>query len=104
MDVIEKLFQQGFAFRNFPDYPRHLGVEKYGCAALLERTAEGGWKQFSSAGHLLEGGKLALLVEKEGRSFFVHKSNQLPAEGKRLENYRRFLEELRAALTDTRSI
>ena len=98
MEPIEKLLRQGFSFRSFPAYPRHLGVEKYNCAALLERTAEGQWKQFSSAGTLLEEGEIALLVERGGRSLFVYKSKQLPAEGERMENYRRFLEELRSAL------
>ena len=98
MEPIEKLLRQGFRLRNFPAYPRHLGVEKYNCAALLERTAEGRWKQFSSAGALLDEGEIALLVERGGRSLFVYKSKQLPAEGERMENYRRFLEELRAAL------
>jgi hypothetical protein len=98
MDTIEKLLRQGFTFRSFPAYPRHLGVEKYTCAALLERTAEGEWRQFSSAGALLEEGEIALLVERLGRSVFVYKSRELPAEGERLENYRRFMEELRSAL------
>ncbi len=98
MDTLEKLLRQGFAFRSFPAYPRHLGVEKYNCAALLEHTAEGKWRQFSSSGYLLEGGKIALLVERQGRPMFVYKSKQVPAEGEILGNYRRFLEELRSVL------
>ena len=98
MEPLEKLQRQGFSFRSFPAYPRHLGVEKYNCAALLERTAEGKWKQFSSAGTLLDEGEIALLVERGGRSSFVYKSKELAAEGERLENYRWFLEELQSAL------
>ena len=103
MDPLEKLLRQGFSFRSFPAYPRHLGVEKYNCVALLERTSDGAWKQFSAAGFLLEGGEIALLVEQKGRPVFVYKSKQVPAEGERMENYQRFLEELRSALNDQSS-
>ena len=97
MDVLEKLVEQGFTLRSFAAYERHLGVEKYGCAALLEPTPEGGWKRFGSAGHLLND-QIALLVERGGRKYFVHKANQVPADGERLANFQRFLAELDAAL------
>ena len=100
MDVIEILFREGFSFRSFPAYPRHIGVEKYNCAALLESTPEGGWRQFSSAGALLEDGEIALLVERRGQSLFVYKSKELPAEGELMENYRRFLQELRTVFDE----
>ena len=97
MDVLEKLVEKGFAVRSLPAYPRHLRVEKHGCAALLERTLEGRWKQFSAAGYLVDG-QIALLVEREGRQFFAYKSKQVPAEGEPLEHFRRFERELRSAL------
>ena len=98
MDVLEALVTQGFTLRSFPAYERHLGVEKYGCAALLETTPEGGWKRFGSAGHLLND-QIALLIERGGRKYFVHKANQVPAEGEGLANFQRFLGELDAALS-----
>ena len=97
MDVLENLLRQGFTFLSLPAYPRHLAVEKYQCAALLEPGPEGRWKQFSAAGYLVEG-QIALLVEREGRAMFVHKSRQLPAEGEVQENFARFQQELRSAL------
>ena len=97
MEILENLLQQGFTFRSFPAYPRHLGVQKYNCAALLELTPEGGLRQFSSAGYLLDG-QIALLVERQGRQMFIHKSKQVEAAGEPLENFERFLKELRAAL------
>jgi hypothetical protein len=100
MNPLEKLLDEGFAFRNFPAYPRHLGVEKYGCAALLKLTPEGRLQQFSAAGWLLDTGEIALLVERQGRPVFVHKSRELPAQGERLENYQRFLQELRLILEE----
>jgi hypothetical protein len=97
MDLLEKLVEQGFTLRSFPAYERHLGVEKYGCAALLEPTPEGVWRRFSSAGYLLEG-RIGLLVERGGSKFFVHKAKQLAAEGQPLENFERFLGELESLL------
>ena len=98
MQVLEKLLEAGFAFHSFPAYPRHVGVEKHHCAALLEMTSEGAIRQFSSAGYLLDSGEIALLVDRGGRPIFVYKSKEIPAEGEPLENYRRFLDELRAIL------
>ena len=97
MDMLEKLLQEGFAFRSLPAYPRHLAVEKYHCAALLELTPEGKWKQFSAAGYLMDG-QIALLVEREGHPAFVYKSKQMPAEGEAMESFERFQQELRSAL------
>jgi len=98
MDLLEKLVERGFTLRSFPAYERHVGVEKYGCVALLEPTPEGGWRRFSSAGYLLDG-QIALLVERGGEKFFVHKSKQLAAEGQPLENFERFLKELETLLS-----
>ena len=73
MDFLEKLAVEGFTLRMFPAYERHLGVEKYNCVALLEPTPEGRWRRFSSPGYLLDG-QIALLIERQGKKFFVCKS------------------------------
>lgn len=98
MIALEKLLEQGFEFRTSATYPRHVITVKYQFAALLEMTAEGRIRQFSSAGLLLETGEIALLVERQGRSAFVHKSKEVAAEPEKLESYQRFLRELRGAL------
>jgi hypothetical protein len=97
MELLEKLMSGGFTLRTFPAYERHLGVEKYNCAALLEPTPEGKWRRFSSPGYLLDG-QIALLVERQGKKFFVFKSKQVPAEGEPLASFERFSEELDAIL------
>ena len=97
MDALERLIHEGFLLRSLPAYPRHLAVEKYNCGALLERTPEGQWKQFSAAGHLIDG-QIALLVERNGRKVFAYKSKELLAEREPLENFERFRRELRAVL------
>ena len=97
MDLLEKLVAEGFTLRSFPAYERHLGVEKYNCAALLEPTPEGRWRRFSAAGYLIDG-SIALLVERGGKRFFVHKSKQLEAAEEPLANFERFTRELDAVL------
>ena len=97
MDTLEKLVAEGFMLRSLPAYPRHLRVEKYDCAALLELTPEGLLKQFSLAGYLVDG-QIALLVERGGRQVFAYKGKQVEAEGETLESFRRFQQELRAVL------
>lgn len=93
MDALEKLVAEGFLLRSLPQYPRHLRVEKYDCAALVEMTPEGRLKQFSAAGHLVAG-QIGLLVERNGRQVFAYKAKQVEAEGEILENFRRFEREL----------
>ena len=97
MDALEKLMAEGFTLRSLPAYPRHLRVEKYGCAALLEMTPEGRLKQFSAAGHLVDG-QIALLLERGGKQVFAYKGRHVAAEGEAMENFRRFERELRAVL------
>jgi len=97
MDAFGKLVTQGFTLRSLPQYPRHLRVEKYNCAALLELTPEGKLKQFSAAGYLVDG-QIALLVNRGGQSVFACKGREVLAEGDALKNFRRFERELRAAL------
>jgi len=98
MKLLEKMEEAGFTLRTFPNYERHLGVEKYNCVALLEPTPQGRWKRFSAAGYLLDG-QIALLVERQGGKYFVHKSKQIQAEGELLTNFEHFLAELEAILS-----
>ncbi|MBI2820216.1 MAG: hypothetical protein HYX73_09580 [Acidobacteria bacterium] len=97
MDLLEKLVAEGFTLRMFPAYERHLGVEKYNCVTLLEPTPEGRWHRFGSPGYLLDE-HIALLIERQGRKFFVFKAQEIIAEGELLAQYERFLNELNAIL------
>lgn len=102
MEFLEKLAAEGFTLRMLPPYERHLVVEKYNCAVLLEPTPEGVWRRFSSPGYLLDG-QIALLVERAGKRFFVFKSREVPAEGEPLAQYERFVRELEAMLSSQTS-
>ena len=99
MDALEKLVAEGFTLRSLPAYPRHLRVEKYHCAALVEPTPGGRLKQFSAAGYLVDG-QIALLVGRGGQQVFAYKAKHVPAEDKTMENFRRFEQELRAVLEE----
>ena len=99
MDALEKLVAEGFTLRSLPQYPRHLRVEKHGCAALVEMTPEGKLKQFSAAGYLMDG-QIALLVERGGEQVFAYKARQVAAEGEKMEDFRRFERELSAVLEE----
>jgi len=99
VNTLEKLVAEGFLLRSLPVYPRHLRVEKYNCAALVELTPEGKLKQFSAAGYLVDG-QIALLVEREGKQVFAYKAKQVAAEGEAMENFRRFDLELGAVLEE----
>ena len=92
-EFLERLVRHGFTFRVFEAYPQHLGAVKYGCVVLLEVTTEGRWRQFSSAGYLMDG-QIGLLIERESHCEFVYKSARVAAEGKVMEDYQKFLKEL----------
>lgn len=95
--VLDRLKQLGFQFLALPRYERHVAIERYGFAALLESTAEGEIRQFSAPGYLVDG-QLALLVERESQTVFVSKDRQVQANAALLEDYYRFQRDLRAAL------
>jgi hypothetical protein len=99
MNPLQKLIEQGFSFRSLPAYPRHVAVEKYHCAALLEMTPDGVLKQFSAAGYLLDSNEIALLIERHGRSVFVYKAKEVAADNELLADYQRFVQELNAVLS-----
>ncbi len=95
--VLDRLTQLGFQVVQLPRYERYVAAERQGFAALLEYTAEGSLRQFSSAGLLLQG-ELALLVEWAGDNQFVSKNQQVHASAEMLADYQRFQRDLRTAL------
>ena len=92
-ELLENLVDAGFSLRSLPAYPRHLAAEKYNFVALLEWAKDNRWRQFSSAGMLIDG-QIALLVERDGRSSFVCKSKQVSADDAMMGQYHQFQHEL----------
>ena len=93
-EILAKLLEHGFRFCDFEAYPRCVGVERNNFVALLEKTPEGGLRPQGSSGYLM-GGKIGVLVERQGQSFFQAKQEEVSATPEMLEAYRRFQEELR---------
>lgn len=94
---LQALRAEGFAPLSFPLFPAHIGVQKYGCAALL-KPAEGGRLELAApAGYLIEG-NISVLVERGGEQWFVWKSRRVRATPERLVELRRFREELEREL------
>jgi len=89
---LARLYQSGFDLQTFERFPRAVGVVRDNCIALLEATPEGlkivatpGWRMGESIG---------VLVERDGRQVFQHKSETIEATPERLETLRRFREDL----------
>ena len=91
------LSQQGFELTHFPFFDAHIGVKKYGCAALLQPLPQGRWQIAASPTYVVEG-HLSALVERGGEEWFVWKSHQVRASAELCATLRRFGEELRALL------
>jgi len=94
---LQALLAEGFSPISFPLFPTCVGVQKHGCAALLEPAADGRFRVAAQPGLLLEG-NISVLVERGGEQWFVWKSNQVRATAERLAVLRRFEEELRGQL------
>lgn len=95
--VLQKLKELGFQFLTLQRYERQVAAERGGFVVLLEYTAGGEIRQFSSAGYMLEG-DIGVLVERGGQSFFVAKQKQVRATEEMLALYWQFQADLRSAL------
>jgi hypothetical protein len=91
------IYAAGFEIETFDRYPRHIGVVRHGCIALLEVTNQGlkltgtpGWRM---------GEVMGVLVEEGQQRIFRAKSEVLEATAERLEILSRFAEELEDLLT-----
>ena len=94
---LQRLLEEGFAPISFPLFPAHVGVQKYGFAALLQPVEAGRFQLAAQPGFLIEG-NLAVLVEQGGEQWFVWKSRRVRATPKLLADLGRFREELERAL------
>ncbi len=96
-EQLQKIYLAGFELQTFDRFPKAIGVVKGNCIALLTPTPTGlttigdpGWKM---------GEVLGVLTEVQGRKVFQAKSELLDATPERMEELRRFREELAQLLT-----
>jgi hypothetical protein len=96
MAALERLRARGFQFVAFPPYASHLGVRKGDCAALLAPVPNGGMQIFGEAFYLVAGNPSVLVAPKpeDARRFFVWKQTRVEATPARLDELRRFADEL----------
>ena len=90
---LQRLLEEGFAPISFPLFPAHVGIQKYGCAAVLEPAGEGRLRIAAQPGLLLEG-NISVLVEQGGEQWFVWKEHKVRATADLLDSVRRLEQEL----------
>ncbi|HXZ81091.1 MAG TPA: hypothetical protein VEG30_14275 [Terriglobales bacterium] len=95
-EQLQRLFLAGFEFQTFDRFPDTVGALKGGCIALLRPTPEGlqivgtpGWRM---------GEVMGVLVEREGKQVFQYKNEIVEATAEKVEELRRFADELRETL------
>lgn len=98
-EQLQRIYLAGFELQTFDRYSNAVGVSKGGCIALLQPTPTGlqliglpGWRM---------GEVLGVLVEKNGRKIFQAKSEELEATAERLDELKRFRDELEHLLAPT---
>jgi hypothetical protein len=89
---LQHLYLAGFDIQAFDRYPRAVGVIRDNCIALLEATPNG-LKMIGTPGWRM-GEVMGVLVESDGRQVFQYKSEMVEATPERLDQLRRFGEDL----------
>jgi hypothetical protein len=96
MEIIERLFANGFRPTAIPPYESSLCMKKGGCAAILAPVPDGGVKLLAPPSYLVEGNLSVKLMRGSGE-VFVWKKKEVkatPEKLKELESFRRELTEL----------
>jgi hypothetical protein len=94
---LQRIYLAGFELQTFDRFPKCVGVIRDGCIALLVPGLDGlqilgtpGWRM---------GEAIGVLVEKKGRQVFQNKSEIVEATPERLEQLRKFNEDLKMLLS-----
>jgi hypothetical protein len=100
-EQLQRIYLAGFELQTFDRFPKCVGVTRDGCIALLVPGTEGlqmlgtpGWRM---------GEAIGVLVEKDGRQVFQHKSEIVEATPEKLELLRKFTQDLKKLLTVPRA-
>jgi hypothetical protein len=81
-------------------YANHVGVRKGNCAVLLTPVKAGGFGTYTEPTFLVAG-NLSARVIRQGREWFVWKSEKIGVTQERLEEIDRFSRDLKDALLPT---
>lgn len=94
---LERIKNAGFELIIFPLFPKHIGVKKGNCGALLGQSAEGKLELFGQPGYVVEG-NLSVLVRRGRAHYFVWKQSEIEATEERLAELENFVAELKSFL------
>ena len=95
--ILQHLVAKEFILVAFPLYANAVGVRKGSCAALLDPTANGGFRVFGEPCVLLEG-NLTVRITEKGKAWFVWKKQRLEATEERMSELESFVAELKLLL------
>jgi hypothetical protein len=96
MQIIERLFANGFRPIAIPPYESALCMKKGECAAVMAPVPNGGLKLLAPPSYLVEG-NLSVKLKRDSGEVFVWKKKEVkatPEKLKELESFRRELAEL----------
>jgi hypothetical protein len=96
MEIIERLFANGFRPIAIPPYESALCMKKGECAAILAAVPNGGLKLLAPPSYLVEG-NLSVKLKRDSGEVFIWKKKEVkatPEKLKELESFRRELTEL----------
>ena len=96
MEIIERLFANGFRPIAIPPYESALCMKKGECAAILAAVPNGGLKLLAPPSYLVEG-NLSVKLKRDSGEVFIWKKKEAkatPEKLKELESFRRELTEL----------
>jgi len=93
---LQRIYLAGFELQTFDRFPKCIGVVRDGCIAMLVPGVDGlqvlglpGWRM---------GEAIGVLVENRGRKVFQNKQEIVEATPERLDQLRRFKDDLRDLL------
>jgi hypothetical protein len=96
MEIIERLFANGFRPIAIPPYESALCMKKGECAAILAPVPNGGLKLLAPPSYLVDG-NLSVKLMRDSGEVFVWKKKEVkvtPEKLKELESFQRELTEL----------
>lgn len=95
-EQLQQIYVAGFELKVFDRFPKCVGVVRYNCIALVVPSPDG-LQMLGTPGWLM-GEAMGVLVESGGRKVFQAKQEIVEATPERLEELRRFREDLEHVL------
>lgn len=100
IQIVERLFANGFRPIAIPPYESALCMKKGECAAILAPIPNGGLKLLAPPSYLVEG-NLSVKLKRDSGEVFVWKKKEVKATPEKLKELESFRQEL-AELMDIR--